>query len=68
MITWPADQLEFIRMGSINATLLLAEGFTNLREINVTAEFGGLQATLTPRRTENQHIYKFVDVTFLVLL
>jgi hypothetical protein len=49
VITWPADQLEYIRMGSINATLLLAEGFTNLREINVTAEFGGLQATLTPR-------------------
>jgi hypothetical protein len=56
VITWPADQLEYVRMGSVNATLLLAEGFTNLREVNVTAEFGGLQATLSPR-SDGQPIY-----------
>eukprot|EP00539_Tryblionella_compressa_P007714 CAMPEP_0178766586 /NCGR_PEP_ID=MMETSP0744-20121128/19149_1 /TAXON_ID=913974 /ORGANISM="Nitzschia punctata, Strain CCMP561" /LENGTH=324 /DNA_ID=CAMNT_0020422329 /DNA_START=177 /DNA_END=1151 /DNA_ORIENTATION=- len=47
VITWPANQLEQIRMGGINATLLLAEGFTNLREINVTGELGGLEGYIS---------------------
>lgn len=47
VITWPANQLERLRLGSVNATLLLAEGFTNLKELNVTGELGGLEAFLS---------------------
>jgi hypothetical protein len=51
VITWPAEQLERLRMGTINATLLLAEGFTNLKELNVTGRRGGLEAILSTEGT-----------------
>jgi hypothetical protein len=51
VITWPAEQLERLRVGTINGTLLLAEGFTNLRELNVTGRRGGLEAILSTEGT-----------------
>jgi hypothetical protein len=51
VITWPAEQLERLRVGTINATLLLAEGFTNLKELNVTGRRGGLEAVLSTNGT-----------------
>jgi hypothetical protein len=47
VITWPADQLERLRLGSVNSTLLLVEGFTNLKELNVTGRLGGLEAYIS---------------------
>lgn len=48
-ITWPANQLELLRMNTINGTLLLSEGFTNLRQLNVTGSLGGLEAYLSTK-------------------
>lgn len=51
VVTWPAEQLERLSVGTINGTVLLAEGFTNLKEFNVTGRRGGLEAFLSTQGT-----------------
>jgi hypothetical protein len=51
VITWPAAQLQKLRVGSINGTLLLAEGFTALQEINVTGRLGGMEGFISTEGT-----------------
>ncbi|KAG7354352.1 hypothetical protein IV203_003708 [Nitzschia inconspicua] len=51
VITWPAQQLERLSVGTINGTVLLAEGFTNLKEFNATGRLGGVDAILSTQGT-----------------
>jgi hypothetical protein len=51
VITWPAQQLERLSVQTVNGTILLAEGFTNLQELNVTGNRGGLEAILSTEGT-----------------
>ncbi|KAL3903353.1 MAG: hypothetical protein SGILL_010478 [Bacillariaceae sp.] len=43
-------------MGSVNATLLLAEGFTSLQELNVTGRLGGLEAIISTEGSVNMRL------------